>query len=175
MNPQNLLRKALSSPTNLRFKEACDLARAFGFHLSRVSGSHHIFSRKDIPELLNLQNVNGKAKPYQVRQLLGLVERYNLPILPIYRIYSTVPHLAKRQRRLWPKCSKQRLPGSRPPAPRGSPFRHLCSNLLFTKPPKFQPDIRSLFQASFIRMFFVGNRPVAFPIIGSCRLWLPHS
>jgi hypothetical protein len=28
--------------------------------------------------LVNLQNVNGKAKPYQVKQLLRLIERYNL-------------------------------------------------------------------------------------------------
>jgi hypothetical protein len=27
---------------------------------------------------LNLQSVGGRAKPYQVRQLLRLVERYNL-------------------------------------------------------------------------------------------------
>jgi hypothetical protein len=29
-------------------------------------------------ELLNLQDVQGEAKPYQVRQLLQLIERYNL-------------------------------------------------------------------------------------------------
>jgi len=33
-----------------------------------------------VRELLNLQDVAGKAKPYQVRQLLDLVERYNLSI-----------------------------------------------------------------------------------------------
>jgi len=54
------------------------LAEAFGFHLSRVKGSHHIFAHPGIPELVNLQNVGGKAKPYQIRQLLRLVERYNL-------------------------------------------------------------------------------------------------
>lgn len=80
MNPHKLLKKALSSPTNLRFKEICDLARAFGFQLSRVSGSHHIFVRQSVPELLNIQNVGGKAKPYQARQLLGIVERYNLTL-----------------------------------------------------------------------------------------------
>jgi hypothetical protein len=31
-----------------------------------------------IPELINLQNVKGKAKPYQVKQLLKIAERYNL-------------------------------------------------------------------------------------------------
>jgi hypothetical protein len=34
----------------------------------------------DVSELLNLQTVHGKAKPYQVSQLLKLVERYNLQL-----------------------------------------------------------------------------------------------
>lgn len=54
------------------------LAEAFGFHLSRIRGSHHIFAHPGIPELVNLQNVDGKAKPYQIRQFLRLVEQYNL-------------------------------------------------------------------------------------------------
>jgi hypothetical protein len=45
-----------------------------------VSGSHHIFTCPEVPELLNLQEVRGMAKPYQVRQLLRLMERYNLVI-----------------------------------------------------------------------------------------------
>jgi hypothetical protein len=80
LNPRKLLQKALASPANLRFEEAYALARAFGFHLSRVNRSHHIFSRLNIPEILNLQDVGGKAKPYQVKQLLALVERYNLSL-----------------------------------------------------------------------------------------------
>lgn len=80
MNSQKLLKKALASPANLRFEKACALARSFGFHLSRVSGSHHIFGHQNVRELLNLQDVRGKAKPYQVRQLLQLVERYNLSL-----------------------------------------------------------------------------------------------
>ena len=80
MDPYKLLKKALSSPANLRFEEACALARAFGFHLSRVRGSHHIFAHPNVRELVNLQNVKGKAKPYQVKQLLALVEGYNLSL-----------------------------------------------------------------------------------------------
>jgi predicted RNA binding protein YcfA (HicA-like mRNA interferase family) len=80
MNPKKLLKKALSSPANLRFEEIFALAKAFGFHLSRINGSHHIFVHPAVRELLNLQDVAGKAKPYQVRQLLNLVERYNLSI-----------------------------------------------------------------------------------------------
>ena len=80
MNPQKLLQKALASPVSLRFEEACALASGFGFHQSRVSGSHHIFVHPSVRELLNLQDVRGKAKAYQVRQLLQLVERYNLSL-----------------------------------------------------------------------------------------------
>jgi predicted RNA binding protein YcfA (HicA-like mRNA interferase family) len=68
----------LSGSKNLRFAEAVACAEAFGFQLSRINGSHHIYIHANIPELLNIQNVNGQAKPYQVKQLLRLVERYNL-------------------------------------------------------------------------------------------------
>jgi len=78
MKKRKLLQKALSSPKNIQFNEIVALAEAFGFRLSRVKGSHHIFVHPQVRELINLQNVGGKAKPYQVRQFLRLVERYNL-------------------------------------------------------------------------------------------------
>lgn len=55
-----------------------DLIAGFGFDLARVSGSHHVFVRAGMDEQLNLQDVQGEAKPYQIRQFLRLVERYNL-------------------------------------------------------------------------------------------------
>ena len=78
MNPRKLLERALRAPQNFRFSEACALTEAFGFRLSRISGSHHIFVHPSIPELINLQEVHGQAKPYQIKQLLQLVERHNL-------------------------------------------------------------------------------------------------
>ncbi len=51
---------------------------AFGFHLARISGSHHIYAHPSVPELINLQNVDGKAKLYQVKQFLQIVEQYDL-------------------------------------------------------------------------------------------------
>ncbi len=74
------MQKALNSPNNLRFADVRTLVEAFGFRLSRVSGSHHIFTHDSVRELLNLQEVRGQAKAYQVRQLLQLVERYNLSL-----------------------------------------------------------------------------------------------
>jgi len=63
MKKRKLLEKVLAGSKNIRFAEAVALAKAFGFRLDRVSGSHHIFVHPDIPELLNLQDVNGKVKP----------------------------------------------------------------------------------------------------------------
>ncbi len=80
MKKQKLLQKLLSGTINVRFTEAVALAEAFGFQLDRISGSHHIFIHKDAPELLNLQNVKGIAKPYQLKQLLQLVEAHNLQL-----------------------------------------------------------------------------------------------
>jgi len=80
VNKRKLLEKALRGPKSLRFDEVVALAEALGFHLSRTSGSHHIFVHSDLPELLNLQSVGGRAKAYQVSQLLKLVERYNLQL-----------------------------------------------------------------------------------------------
>ena len=77
MKSQKLLLRAIQG-RSLRFQEIVLLATAMGFVLSRVVGSHHIFIHPDVPELLNIQNADGEAKPYQVRQFLNLVERYNL-------------------------------------------------------------------------------------------------
>jgi predicted RNA binding protein YcfA (HicA-like mRNA interferase family) len=80
MSARDLLDKALSSPQNLRFREMVALVEAFGFHLARINGSHHIFSHAGVRELVNLQDVGGRAKPYQIRQFLRLVERYDLEL-----------------------------------------------------------------------------------------------
>jgi predicted RNA binding protein YcfA (HicA-like mRNA interferase family) len=59
---------------------ACEMKRlagAFGFRLGRISGSHHIYVRTGVPQLVNLQNYGGKAKP-QVKQMLKLAELHNL-------------------------------------------------------------------------------------------------
>ena len=83
MNKRKLLQKALAGSKNIRFDELVELITAFGFRLARVSGGHHIFQNPHVRELVNIQNVKGKAKPYQVRQFLKLVEGYNLDIMEI--------------------------------------------------------------------------------------------
>jgi predicted RNA binding protein YcfA (HicA-like mRNA interferase family) len=79
MRPRKLLRRIASGNyANVRFGDLTRLVEACGFELVRVSGSHHMFAHPDIPSLVNLQEVAGTAKPYQVRQVLRLLERYDL-------------------------------------------------------------------------------------------------
>jgi predicted RNA binding protein YcfA (HicA-like mRNA interferase family) len=66
---------------NLSVDDLVRLANAFGFVQARTSGSHRIFSHPDLPGMLNLQPDGHQAKPYQVRRLVKLVEKYGL-ILP---------------------------------------------------------------------------------------------
>jgi predicted RNA binding protein YcfA (HicA-like mRNA interferase family) len=80
VNPRKVLTRILAGSKDIRFRDLVDLVEPFGFRLNRVSGSHHIFVHPRLPELLNLQEVQGEAKPYQIRQFLKLAERYNLEL-----------------------------------------------------------------------------------------------
>jgi hypothetical protein len=42
----------------------------------RVRGSHHIFTRPGIAEIPNLQPRGSFGKPYQVKQVRGVIVRY---------------------------------------------------------------------------------------------------
>jgi predicted RNA binding protein YcfA (HicA-like mRNA interferase family) len=80
MNRRKLLQKIIDGSKNIKFAELVNLVKGFGFKLSRTDGSHHIFTRPDIPEIVNLQDVKGQAKPYQIKQFLKLVEKHNLKL-----------------------------------------------------------------------------------------------
>ena len=80
MNRRKVLKKILDGSKNIKFSDMVNLIEGFGFQLSRTDGSHHIFPRADIPELVNIQSVKGQVKPYQIRQFLKLVEKYDLSL-----------------------------------------------------------------------------------------------
>lgn len=75
-----LLAKILAgaSDQNISFAELVELLRYLGFE-SRTAGSHHIFYRHDVAEILNLQpRRDGTAKPYQVKRVRNVMTRYRL-------------------------------------------------------------------------------------------------
>ena len=48
--------------------------------LAHLMGSHHIYVKEGIPDQVNLQERKGKAKPYQVKQFLKLVDKHELEL-----------------------------------------------------------------------------------------------
>lgn len=61
-----------------RFADVVHFLEATGWK-QRIKGSHHIFSRKGVPVLVNLQpEKSGKAKAYQIRQVRQTLERFKL-------------------------------------------------------------------------------------------------
>lgn len=66
-----------SADQNVSFNDLCSLLKQLGFDL-RIRGSHHIFTKADIAEILNLQDKQGKSKPYQVKQVREIILKYQL-------------------------------------------------------------------------------------------------
>lgn len=65
------------SDANISFIQLCELLKDLGF-TERIRGSHHIFTKDDIEEILNIQPLQNKAKAYQVKQIRNLILKYNL-------------------------------------------------------------------------------------------------
>jgi hypothetical protein len=78
LNKKRLLLKIINNPNNIKFNDFLSIVESFGFMLLRTKGSHNIYFNKDINEMINIQNFRGEAKPYQIKQFLYLVEKYNL-------------------------------------------------------------------------------------------------
>ena len=77
---KNILKNILSSLSdkNIKFSDLKKLIKELGFS-ERIKGSHHIFFRKNITEIINLQSLkNGKAKAYQVKQVRNIIIKYEL-------------------------------------------------------------------------------------------------
>ena len=75
-----ILAKILSgtSDQNIRFDDLCKLLHSLGF-TERIKGDHHIFTKPDLVEIINLQPLgDGKAKPYQVKQARTIIVNYKL-------------------------------------------------------------------------------------------------
>ena len=65
------------SDANVPFSDLCELMKRLGFK-ERIKGDHHIFTKRGVEEILNLQPRNAKAKPYQVKQVRNVILRYGL-------------------------------------------------------------------------------------------------
>jgi predicted RNA binding protein YcfA (HicA-like mRNA interferase family) len=63
---------------SIKFEELCIFLTKLGFE-QRIKGSHHIFYKEKIEEIINLQpNKEKHAKSYQVKQVRDILIKYKL-------------------------------------------------------------------------------------------------
>ena len=81
MTPVRLLARILRGDVgNVAFVDLVRLIEALGFHEIGGRGSHRVFVRADVAELVNLQEERGEAKRYPVRQVATLVRLHDLTL-----------------------------------------------------------------------------------------------
>lgn len=62
---------------NLLFADLQIVLDRLGFQC-RIRGDHFIYTRDDVEEIINIQPVGSKAKPYQVKQVRNIILKYQL-------------------------------------------------------------------------------------------------
>ena len=70
----------IMSGTNDRNVSFGDLQKALmllGFTV-RIKGDHFIYFRDGVDEIINIQPVGSKAKPYQVKQVRNIILKYRM-------------------------------------------------------------------------------------------------
>jgi predicted RNA binding protein YcfA (HicA-like mRNA interferase family) len=67
------------SDANTDFDGLRKLLQSFGF-AERIKGSHHIFTKTEVEEIINIQPLKSKAKAYQVKQIRNLIFKYRLGV-----------------------------------------------------------------------------------------------
>ena len=76
---EKVLRQILlgKSDANISFSDIRQLLTHLGFK-ERMRGSHHIFTKDDVEEIINIQAKRSKAKPYQVKQVRNIILKHKL-------------------------------------------------------------------------------------------------
>lgn len=68
------------SDANLAFNDLCFVLERAGFSQRPGKGSHRIFFKDGVAEILNLQPKGSQAKAYQVKQVRDLILKHQLLI-----------------------------------------------------------------------------------------------
>lgn len=79
MRPERFLQRILAGDiANVDFADLVRLIGALGFREVGGRGSHRVFAREGVRELINLQQAQSEAKQYQVRQVTAIIRKYDL-------------------------------------------------------------------------------------------------
>lgn len=64
---------------NIKFADLQKILEVLGFQY-RIKGDHFIYWKNGIDEIINIQPEGNKAKPYQVKQVRGIILKYGLEV-----------------------------------------------------------------------------------------------
>lgn len=62
---------------NIFFADLQTVLDRLGFQY-RIKGDHFIYTKAGVEEIINIQPVGNKAKPYQVKQVRNIILKYQL-------------------------------------------------------------------------------------------------
>ena len=62
---------------NLLFSDLQTVLERLGFQC-RIKGDHFIYTKAGVEEIINIQPVGIMTKPYQVKQIRGIILKYRL-------------------------------------------------------------------------------------------------
>ena len=62
----------------IRYDDLCYFVEHLGFDGRQNGTSHCVYTMNGVEEIINLQEKNGMAKPYQVRQVAKIVRKYKM-------------------------------------------------------------------------------------------------
>lgn len=62
---------------NMLFADLQTVLDRLGFQC-RIKGDHFIYTKDGVDEIINIQPVGNKAKPYQVKQVRNIILKYQL-------------------------------------------------------------------------------------------------
>jgi predicted RNA binding protein YcfA (HicA-like mRNA interferase family) len=65
--------------SSIRFNDLITLLKHLKFDL-RIRGSHHIFTRTGLEEILNFQPKDTMCKSYQVKQVRDIIIKYHIGV-----------------------------------------------------------------------------------------------
>lgn len=62
---------------SIPFVDLCTVLDHLGFQ-RRIKGDHFIYTKDGVEEIINIQPIGNKAKPYQAKQVRSIILKYRL-------------------------------------------------------------------------------------------------
>ena len=73
---QTIIHAMKNQPKNIRFKDLCKVCDAYFGCARQLGSSHRLYKTPWLGDpRVNIQNAKGKAKSYQIKQVLQAIER----------------------------------------------------------------------------------------------------